>query len=421
LALLGGFILNLMPCVLPVLSIKLLGLVEHAGRPRGAVRATSLATASGVVASFLALAALLIGLKAAGIAVGWGLQFQQPAFLAAMIVLLTLFACNLWGFFEIGLPGWAGSLGAGTADRRDDNLAGNFAAGAFATLLATPCSAPFLGTAVGFALASGPLEILAVFAALGVGLALPYLLVAAVPATARLLPRPGRWMLTLRRALGLLLVGTALWLLWVLRAQAGDGAAMLVAVLVGAGGLLLRFARRPLLRRAAVAASLLAAVPAAALFAGGAAPKGVSVEGWASFDRDAIDRLVAEGKTVFVDVTADWCLTCQVNKKLVLQTEAVRALLTRPDVVAMRADWTRPDERIAAYLRSFGRYGIPFNAVYGPGAPTGVALSELLTADEVVGALKRAAGPAKPGERAIVGVPAAGPDAPGAAALQRGG
>jgi suppressor for copper-sensitivity B len=196
LALLGGFILNLMPCVLPVLSIKLLGLVKHAGRPRGAVRAASLATASGVVASFLALAALLIGLKAAGIAVGWGLQFQQPAFLAAMIALLTLFACNLWGFFEIGLPGWAGSLGvvegAGTAGRSDDNLAGNFATGAFATLLATPCSAPFLGTAVGFALASGPLEILAVFAALGVGLALPYLLVAAMPATARLLPRHPR-------------------------------------------------------------------------------------------------------------------------------------------------------------------------------------------------------------------------------------
>jgi suppressor for copper-sensitivity B len=214
-------------------------------------------------------------------------------------------------------------------------------------------------------------------------------------------------MLTLRRALGVLLVGTALWLLWVLAAQAGIKAALIVGALAAVAVLLLAFAARPpagrpLLRRAAVAAVLLAAVPAPLLTAGGAAPSRAD-EGWQAFERDAIDRLVADGKTVFVDVTADWCLTCQVNKKLVIDTAAVRSWLHRPDVVPMLADWTRPNDAIADYLRSFGRYGIPFNAVYGPGAPNGIPLSELLTADEVVGALKRAAGPGKPGEHAIVG------------------
>jgi suppressor for copper-sensitivity B len=385
-ALLGGLILNAMPCVLPVLSLKLLGMT---GGARGLV-----ATALGIVVSFAVLAGAMIGLKAAGVAVGWGVQFQQPAFLAAMMGIVVLFSANLWGVFEVPMPAWA--------DRVAGGRAGAFATGAFATLLATPCSAPFLGTAIGFALASGPLEIAAIFLALGLGMALPYLVVAAIPGAARLMPRPGPWMVTVKRLLALLLIATAIWLASVLAAQVGAAVTGAVAGLVAASALFLRFgARSPVRMRGALA--LVAAAVAIAITAppGGGALR--IAAGWRGFDPGAINRLVGDGKVVFVDVTADWCLTCQVNKKLVLDTDAVRARLAAPETVPMRADWTRPDPAIADYLRSFGRYGIPFNAVYGPDAPRGLALPELLTTDSVLDALKRAQGERKPAasERAV--------------------
>jgi suppressor for copper-sensitivity B len=391
-ALLGGFILNFMPCVLPVLSIKLLSVVEHGGRSRAAVRRGFLASAMGVILSFLALAAAMIGLKAAGIAVGWGVQFQQPLFLVFMAVLLTLFACNLWGFFEVPLPAWAGSLAARHGE--GGAVLGNLAAGAFVTLLATPCSAPFLGTAIGFALAAGPAEILAVFLALGIGLAAPYLLVALLPRLAQALPRPGRWMLVLRRVLGVALAVTALWLVSVLVSETGLVPALAVAALLAAAALALGLLRPAGPRRLAAAAALLLAflVPVT-LAAPPPAPAGDAF--WRGFDRAAIDQLVGEGRIVFVDVTADWCLTCKVNKELVIDQPAVHRRLEQPGIVAMRADWTRPSEAIAAYLRSFGRYGIPFNAVYGPGLPQGKALPEILTPEQVLQALAAAAGPGK--------------------------
>lgn len=400
LALLGGLILNLMPCVLPVLSLKLLGLVGHGGGRSRAVRAAFLASAAGVIFAFLLLAAALAAVKAAGVAVGWGIQFQQPWFLAFMLLLLTLFACNLWGWFEIRLPGWLGAVaargsGAGAAHQ---SLAGHFATGAFATLLATPCSAPFLGTAVGFALAGTTGELLAVFLALGLGLALPYLLVAAVPGIATVLPRPGAWMVTLRQVLGIALAATAFWLLAVLAAQLGTFAAVLAGLLLAAiaGALWLR--RRLSPRLDGPAATAVAVSALAMLLLVGAPPEGtpppvLRAPAWEAFDEAAITRAVAEGKTVFVDVTADWCITCQVNKKLVLEDGEVAQRLRGDDILAMQADWTRPDDGIARYLASFGRYGIPFNAVYGPGAPQGVALPELLSTDAVLDALARVAGP----------------------------
>ncbi|MHA1153236.1 MAG: protein-disulfide reductase DsbD family protein, partial [Alphaproteobacteria bacterium] len=238
LALLGGLILNLMPCVLPVLSIKLLSVVKHGGRARGRVRASFLASAAGIVTSFLVLAGAAVALKSLGMTVGWGIQFQQPLFLTAMAVVISLFACNLFGFFEILLPRWAqglAGLGQGpvTAEgAAEPSLTGHFVTGAFATLLATPCSAPFLGTAVGFALSREATEITLIFAVLGLGLALPYLAIAAVPGLAARLPRPGPWMVTLRRILGLALAATALWLLSVLARQIG------LAPAIGVGGLL---------------------------------------------------------------------------------------------------------------------------------------------------------------------------------------
>lgn len=399
LALLGGFILNLMPCVLPVLSIKLLGVVGHGGAEKRIVRKRFLATAAGVLASFLVLAGAMVGLKAAGATVGWGIQFQQSWFLIAMAVVVTLFAANLWGIFEIRLPHAVTdrAAAAGGPPDKSGSLKGEFATGAFATLLATPCSAPFLGTAVGFALSRGALEIFAVFAALGIGLALPYLLVAALPGLATRMPRPGRWMVWLRWVLGLALAATAIWLLSVLEVQAGALAAWLIgAVLVGLVGLLwLRGRVAPRFRPAALAGLLALVVAGFALpnlLPAGEVSAAPAAGKWQRFDRPEIARLVAAGKVVFVDVTADWCITCKANKRLVLGREPVASTLDGRTVVPMVADWTRPSKTIAAYLAEYGRYGIPFNIVYGPGAPDGIALPELLTQSAVQDAIAKAKG-----------------------------
>jgi suppressor for copper-sensitivity B len=412
LALLGGLILNLMPCVLPVLSLKLLGVVGHGGGEARVVRASFLASAAGVIFAFLVLAGALAAVKAAGVAVGWGIQFQQPVFLAAMLLLLTLFACNLWGWYEIRLPVWLGDLaarGSGAGHEHGHGMAGHFATGAFATLLATPCSAPFLGTAVGFALAGTTTDLFAVFSALGVGLALPYLVVAAVPGIATALPRPGRWMVTLRQVLGLALAATAVWLLTVLAAQVGSWVAILAGLLLAAiGGALWLRRRRAGVERPARIAVILAGL--ALILLVGMPPEIATVRApqnraWTAFDESAIAGLVGEGRIVFVDVTADWCITCQVNKKLVLDDPEIAGRLGDPGIVAMQADWTRPDEGIARYLASFGRYGIPFNAVYGPGAPQGVVLPELLSGDAVRAALAKAAGPAGAGANLVSTTP----------------
>ncbi|HLS69604.1 MAG TPA: protein-disulfide reductase DsbD domain-containing protein [Kiloniellales bacterium] len=393
LALLGGLVLNLMPCVLPVLSLKLMSLISHGNSTPAAVRLSFLATAAGILFSFLLLAGGTIALKAAGAVVGWGIQFQQPLFLAAMAVVVTLFAANLFGFFEILLPGRLAQSASGPTTR---GLGGAFATGAFATLLATPCSAPFLGTAVGFALSRGASEILMIFTALGIGLALPYLAVAAWPRVARIMPRPGRWMVWLRLLLGLALVGTALWLLAVLAVQLGQAAALALGVFLAL--LLALFAWRHFLSLPRPAFQVLATALVVAIlgFAGLAGPnleqQAARESHWGPFEREQISEVVAAGQTVLVDVTADWCITCQVNKARVLESDAIDSLLLEGSVTALRADWTRPDPVIADYLAAHGRYGIPFNVVYGPAAPEGILLPELLSIDAVERAIAEAAG-----------------------------
>lgn len=398
LALAGGLILNLMPCVLPVLSIKLLGVIGHGGGERRPVRLGFLASAAGILVSFWVLAAGLSGLKAAGQIVGWGIQFQQPWFLVAMALIVTLFAANLWGFFEIGLPRAITETGHLAGDTR--GLGGHFMTGAFATLLATPCSAPFLGTAVGFALSRGTGEILLVFTALGLGLALPYLAVAAMPGLATRLPRPGRWMVILRRVLGFALAGTAIWLVTVLAAVITPGGAAAIGFLMLAIVGFLAAGRRfgslfgkATMGAVGVLAALAFIIPATVDRAPSRTSPADSTDGefWVPFDDAAIANHVAQGRVVFVDVTADWCVTCQVNKRLVLYQSPIADRLRDAEVVAMQADWTRPDAAISRYLARFGRYGIPFNAVYGPGAPDGVVLPELLTDSAVGDALDRAA------------------------------
>jgi suppressor for copper-sensitivity B len=396
LALFGGLILNVMPCVLPVLSIKLLGLVNHGGGERGPVRRSFLASAAGIIFTFLVLAGILASFRAGGAAVGWGIQFQQPIFIVGMTVLITLFAANIWGLFEVRLPVWvAGRAGGQTGNSQSAGT--SFVSGVFATVLATPCSAPFLGTAIGFAIARGPVEIFSIFLALGLGMAAPFLLVAAVPYLATRLPRPGRWMLIVKKVLAIALVATAAWLLSVLAFQVSlEAAYFLAAVMAAVIGVLFVAPRLPERMRpvAATVVVLMGIASFAAPQLGGAVSEDVAVDDrvWRPFDPAAIPLLVADGKVVFVDVTAEWCITCQVNNKLVLTRGASRVLLSDPNVVAMRADWTNPDERIARYLASFNRFGIPFNVIYGAVAPNGLALPELLKESVVVDTFLQASG-----------------------------
>lgn len=389
LALLGGLLLNIMPCVLPVLSIKLLAVVDAGQRDRSAVRRSFLATAAGVVITFLALAGVLIALRAGGQVLGWGLQFQSPTFIAVMAAVVVLFAANLAGLFEVSLPAWiGGSTGAGPKG----GAIGAFLNGVFATILATPCSAPFLGTAIAYALSRGAGEIGAIFLALGVGMAAPYLLVALVPGMVTRLPRPGVWMVHLKRVLGVLLLGTGIWLLSILFAQVGWPGTMLALGSLVLAVVLLAAGRR--ITRHATAAALACAV-LAVLAPGLSAPMAARLAPearWAAFDEAAIPSLVADGRTVFVDVTADWCVTCKVNKSLVLDRGAVADLLGDSRIVRMRADWTKPDPVIADYLARHARFGIPFNMVYGPQAPNGLALPELLREDVVLATIGRASG-----------------------------
>ncbi len=343
-ALLGGLILNLMPCVLPVIALKSISFIKHGGGTPSGVRLSFLATSAGIIFSFLVMAGIIIALKDFGMSVGWGVQFQNPIFLSFLIAILVLFSLNLLGFYEIPLPRFLADRLSWTHGH--GSLTKDFFSGAFATLLATPCTAPFLGTAVGFALAGGAFEILVIFLALGVGLAAPFLLIAIFPHCATWLPKPGAWMENVRKFLGVLLTITALWLGYVLYNQLTPST--------------------PVSHSEAMQ------------------------EKWEAFDEKKIPELVAQGKIVFVDVTADWCLTCQVNRKLVLETEEIQKLLSDPKVVVMIADWTKRDETIGAYLKSFMRYGIPFNVIYSSSAPQGAPLPELLSKEAVLEGLKKA-------------------------------
>lgn len=390
LALIGGLILNAMPCVLPVLSIKFSSAVKAGGQSRQRIRSGFLASALGVLVFMWALAAATLLARWLGLSVGWGLQFQNPSFLAIMVLILALFAANLFGAFEINLPS-ALQTRMANADGAPGH-AGDFATGAFAAVLATPCSAPFLGTAVAFALSGRPLDILVIFTALGIGLASPYILVALRPGLVVRLPRPGPWMVWLKLALGGLLAVTAAWLLSVLVGVSGPAAAASIALATLGLVLILSIGRIPSrLRLVAGSALALAIMVGPAFMVPPLAETRAIATNWTPFNRTEIARLVSGGSVVFVDVTADWCLTCKANKALVLDREPVATALDAPGIVAMQADWTRPDEDISRYLASFDRFGIPFNAVYGPAAPEGIVLPELLTSEAVLDALEAAA------------------------------
>ncbi|HHQ6722331.1 TPA: protein-disulfide reductase DsbD family protein [Serratia fonticola] len=392
-ALAGGFILNLMPCVLPVLGMKLGSILQVEQRDRRSVRWQFLASSLGIVVSFMALALLMTLLRLSNHALGWGIQFQNPWFIGFMVLVTLLFSANLFGLFHLQL---SSSLNTKLATHNGRGLSGHFWQGAFATLLATPCSAPFLGTAVAFALAA-PLPVLwGMFVALGIGMSLPWLLIAAWPALALRLPRPGRWMNGMRLALGLLMLVSSLWLLSLMTNHIGVKPTLIVGAILLLG-LLLAVWQRLGARSAGIATASVLVVGGLALLVGSLTanqwrqPLHDNIA-WQPLSEQAIVQALADNKRVFVDVTADWCVTCKANKYNVLLRDEVQKALSADDVVALRGDWSRPSESISTFLQQRGSVAVPFNQIYGPGSPDGEVLSPLLTREAVLQALSTAKG-----------------------------
>ena len=388
--LIGGLILNLMPCVFPILAIKVLGFAGHGNQLREQ-RAAGLAYTVGVVLSFLALGGLLLALRAAGQQLGWGFQLQSPLVVALLATLFTVIGLNLAGLFEFG-----NFVPSGVAGKQAQNpLSNAFLSGVLAVAIASPCTAPFMGASMGLAVSMPAAQALLVFAALGVGMALPYLLASWVPAVVRWLPRPGAWMDTFRRAMAFPMFATVVWLVWVLGQQSGiDGAAALLALLVLLAALIwaltLQGRTRWVLFIILIAggAYLASAIgpnithPAPQVAAGATAQG----ERWQPWSAAQVAQTNASGKPVFVDFTAAWCVTCQFNKRTTLSNAEVLAAFEQKQVQLLRADWTRQDPAITAVLGQLGRSGVPVYVLYAPGkAP--VVLSEVLSVKEVVDAV----------------------------------
>jgi thiol:disulfide interchange protein DsbD len=386
LALAGGLLLNLMPCVFPVLAMKAMAVARMGGAARGAVRAEALAYTAGVVLSFLALAGLLVGLRAAGSAAGWGFQFTEPVFVAAMAWLMLAVGLNLSGVFAVPGVMLGGQRGA-------------FGTGVLAVLVATPCTAPFMAAAIGAALAMDSAATLAVFTALGLGMALPFAALALAPGLARVLPRPGAWMERLRQGLAFPMYGAAVWLAWVVSVQAGPQGVLVVlagAVLIGFGAWLLGVSQASAgaagagrrIGRGAAAAALLAALALLPLMGGGSdAAEAPAAEGAERWSAERVAAALAEGRPVFVNLTAAWCITCQVNDRVALRTEAVRAAMAATGTLYLVGDWTRGDAAIGALIRSAGREGVPVYLLYRPGAAEPEILPQILTEGIVLRAL----------------------------------
>ena len=384
-ALFGGMVLNLMPCVFPILSLKILGFAQ--GADRKTMRSNGLAYAAGVIVSFLGLAVLLLGLRAAGDAVGWGFQLQSPVVVTLLALLFFVLGLNLSGVFEFGQ--FVPSGVAGVSARRP--LADAFVSGVLAAVIASPCTAPFMGAALGYAVTQNAGIALAVFGTLGLGMAIPYVLLAWFPAWLKRLPKPGPWLVTFKQLLAFPMYATVVWLAWVLLLQIGADA----IVWFGAGLVVVAFGAWLLGRSAGAAAragALTAALAGIALAMPGdpsaaIAASSTASQGWIAYSKSGIEERNAAGTPVFVDFTAAWCVTCQVNKKLVLESGSIRQAFAAKRVTLMRGDWTRRDAEISAALAELGRNGVPVYALFAPGKPV-VLLPEILREQIVLDALK---------------------------------
>ena len=402
-AFLGGLLLNLMPCVLPVLSLKVLGFIKQGGENPKAVRIHGFLFGFGVLVSFWALALALLALRAGGRQLGWGFQLQSPAFVAALASLFFLLALNLFGMFE-----WGSFFSrAGEVTSQTKGFLNSFLSGFLATIIATPCTAPFMGAALGFGLTQPPWVSFLIFTSLALGMALPYLLLSLNPVLLRFVPKPGAWMIAFKKIMALPLLATTIWLSWVLHVQIGN----YVFLVLPASLLFLFIAARNLGQNISpetttekitrlIAFALIAlgfvwaTVSAAwseAIFAEAASNKIVVSDGisWENFSGERLAELRAEGKPVFIDFTAAWCLTCQVNERLVLNSKNIQNKFRELGVAMLKADWTRRDENITRAIQSYGRSGVPLYVLYHPKDEKPVIFPEVLTSKIVLDALEK--------------------------------
>ncbi len=342
-AFLGGLILNVMPCVLPVLSLKFLSMVKSSNKKTHHIRAGFIASSFGILTTFWAMALVISFLKIAGHSIGWGMQFQNTYFLLFLVTIITIFAANLWGVFEINLPSFISRKIPIAKQSNTHSLTSHFMTGVLATILATPCSAPFLGTAVGFALGQDTKAIFIIFTFLGLGLAVPYIFVAIFPKIALYMPKPGKWMITVKKIMAVALLATAIWL-------------------------------------GSIAANNII----------GRQTQEITDGIWYKFSISRLNEEISKGKIVFVDITADWCITCKANKKFVIDDREIMQIFGKENIVLLVGDWTEMDDNLTSYINSFGKYGIPLNIIYGPNAKEGILLPELLSKTAIKDALKKA-------------------------------
>jgi thiol:disulfide interchange protein DsbD len=379
-ALLGGIILNLMPCVFPVLSMKALSLVKISSKDKRHIRLSGLAYTAGIILSFLIIAGILIALKAGGESIGWGFQLQNPYIVFGLATLLFLFGLNLLGLFEISSK-WTG---IGSRFTKGDDIQSSFFTGVLATLVATPCTAPFMGTAMGYALTQNAFVALIVFAALGLGLALPYLLITFIPAAQKFLPKPGAWMVTFKQFLAFPMLASCIWLIWVLEQQTGDLSILYVLGVFLSIGLILWMVNAGIKKLIIIIAAIILAMAA---FAYSGLLKTVDTgPDYQSFTSERLDQILSENpeSPVFVNMTAAWCITCLMNERTTLSSEAVQKVFEDNNVIYMKGDWTNRNDEITQYLENYGRNGVPLYVYYGLGnsdgiRPQGQVLPQILT------------------------------------------
>jgi len=387
-SLLAGLILNLMPCVLPILSLKLISVIKFTGSEKKLIRRGFISISLGILSSYMLLALVMLALRYSGHQVGWGIQFQQPMFLMFISVVLLFFSLNLFDLFQIK------NLNLNTLNKSNDknNLTTEFFYGFFATLMATPCSAPFVGTAITFAFTQEAIILLTVFFLMGFGMATPYFVVSIFPSTINFLPKPGSWMIWVKRIMALLLLATLIWVYSILANHFNSlfiFISLILAVVVFLLMVLNFFKKIP---KGTFALSVLFIIcfyfflPSIMNFYKFSSS---SNDNWVEFNEDQIETMLGEDKIIFVDITADWCVTCQYNKRNVINTKEIQELFQKNGIIQVKGDWTLPDQKIEIFLNRYNKFGIPFNIMYSKSKPEGVVFSELLTKKSIKQAVDR--------------------------------
>ena len=381
-AFIGGLILNIMPCVLPVLSIKLLSILKKS-EEKHLIRKSFIITSAGIVSSFMLLALIFIILRFIGVNIGWGMQFQQPLFLIIIALILFLFALNLFGLFEFNVP----SLISSRIHQKlhQTNYFSDFFNGFFATILATPCSAPFVGTAITLAFTQSYSVMMEIFFCMGVGMAAPYLLVSLFPSIAMILPKPGQWMQGIKYFLGLLLLATLAWIGSILLNHFNVYFIITSSILLFLTSLILKFYKKKLLILLASSIIFLS-LPNFSFFK---FDQQIKASDWVDLTAIQIDDHIQNFDVLFVDITADWCAICQFNKINVINSSIVKEIFTKNNVIKIQGDWTKPNEKIEYFLQQHNKFGIPLNVMYSKSHPEGVVLSELLTINEIEKVLEK--------------------------------